>query len=64
LEEANVKNTLLRARVFEWYNRFSEEGENLGDERSDRLIVKKTDDDVRNVMLIVRTDHKNDYTGI
>jgi hypothetical protein len=50
--------------VFEWYNRFSEEGENLGDERSDRLITKKTDDNVRNVMLIVRTDHKNDYTGI
>jgi hypothetical protein len=64
LEEANVKNNLLRARVFEWHNRFSEEGENVADERSDRLITKKTDDNVRNVMIVVRTDHQNEDTGI
>jgi hypothetical protein len=57
LEEANVKNTLLKVRVFEWHNRFSEEGENVGDERSDHLITKKTDDNVRNVMIVVRTGH-------
>jgi hypothetical protein len=50
--------------VFEWHNRFSEEGENVGDEISDRLITKKTDDNMRNVMIIVRTDHQNDDTGI
>jgi hypothetical protein len=43
---------------------FSEEGGNVGDERSDRLITKKTDDNVRNVMIVVRTDHQNDDTGI
>ena len=64
LEEAIIKNTLLRAPLFEWYNRFSEEGENLGDERSDRLITKKTDDNVGNVTIVVRTDHQNDDTGI
>jgi len=43
---------------------FSEEGDNLGDERSDRPIMKKTDDNMGNVMIIVRTDHQNDDTGI
>lgn len=64
MEEANVKNILLIARVFEWHNRFSGEGKNVGEKRPDRLITKKTDDNVRTMMNVVRTDHQNDDTGI
>jgi hypothetical protein len=31
----------MRARLFEWHSRFSEEEENVGDERNDSLITKK-----------------------
>jgi hypothetical protein len=48
--------------VFEWYKRFSEGRENVEDDKQPGcLVTMKTDDNMKNVRTLVRTDH---HSGI
>ena len=61
-----VMSVLSRTQVFEWFKRFEEGREEIGDDQSlgSSQHIKKTDANIENVGETVRQNHRPEHSSI